>query len=682
MSPAMLPPPIATSRARWQGWAWLAGLLTLAASAEEPCSTELAKLKSLSLEQIMQIQIPTVSGAAKHEQKTTDAPSAVSVVTREEIQAYGHRTLAEVLRSVRDLYVGYDRNYGYIGVRGFNRPGDFGGRVLILIDGHRLNDPAFDSAGVVTDFPLDVDMIERVEVIRGPGSALYGNNAFFAVVNVVTRTAADAGGVETSGEVSSYDTFKGRLTYGHVFKSGLSMLLSATEYDSAGQDLYYPEFDKRGQNHGQAKGMDSDHFDSGMITLKYEDFTLQGSFVSRHKEVPTGAFDTIFGDSRFYTVDQRSQLNLGYEHEFDNGWSLHADVYWNTYYYDGDYPVIPDKSRPQHSTLNHDVVDAKWWGGELRLSRHIFEHHLLTLGAELQDNSLLRLVNYDESPRLNYLHARTSNATFGLYAQDEWQIIPSVTLTAGLRYDSFDWDGSTANPRAGIIWHPFDKTTLKFLYGEALRVPNVYERAFMADTHRSNPSLDPERTRSYEVDLEQELTTTLRLGISAFHSHISNLISQEIDATSGKLYFENVNEADTTGGSAELEARLSHGIKGRLSYTLQRTTDCYSGARLSNSPSHLAKLGLIVPIFGDRLLSGLEVQASSGVSNTRGHHIGGYLLANWTLLAKQITSHLDVSASVYNLFDTQYSFAGGPEHLQDALMQDGRTFRLKFTYRF
>ncbi|MDB6072519.1 MAG: putative tonb-dependent receptor signal peptide protein, partial [Verrucomicrobiaceae bacterium] len=381
------------------------------------------------------------------------------------------------------------------------------------------------------------------------------------------------------------------------------------------------------------------------------------------------------------TSDQRATLNVGYEHDFDNGWCMHADVYWNSYYYDGDYPTISPGTQ-RHTLLNHDLVDAHWWGGEMKLSRQIFEHHLLTLGAEVQNNSMLRLANYDQEPRFNYLRIQTSNNTFGLYAQDEWQITRSLTLTGGVRYDEFDWAGSTFNPRAGLVWHPWVNTSLKFLYGQALRVPNVYESAYMATTHRNNPDLEPERTRSYEVDLEQELSSTLRLSLSAFRSHISDLISQKIDASTGKLFFDNVDEADTTGGSAELEARLPHGIKGRLSYTLQRTIDCYSGARLSNSPSHLVKLGLMIPLFGDRLLSGFEVQTCSGVSNTRGKHIDGFVLANWTLLAKRLTPHLDVSASVYNLFDTQYSFPGGPEHLQEALLQDGRTFRLKFTYRF
>ncbi len=675
-----LPFPRYVSALCWRGVACALFLTPGAIMAE--AEADLQQLKSLSLEQIMQIEIPTVSGASKHEQKSTEAPSAVTVVTREEIQAYGHRTLAEVLRSVRDLYVGYDRNYGYLGVRGFNRPGDFGGRVLLLVDGHRVNEPVFSGAGVVTDFPIDVDLIERVEVIRGPGSALYGNNAFFAVVNVVTRSAESTGGLEASAEAGSYDTFKERLTYSHVFDSGLSMLLSASEYNSDGPSLYFPEFDKPGQNHGRAAGLDGDQFSSALLKLHWGDFSLDGTFISRHKDVPTASFGTIFGDPRLFTVDQSSSLTLSYDHDFDNGWGVHASGGWNDYYYEGEYPVRRDPALPDRSTVNHDQGHASWWGGELRLTRKLGEAHLVTLGAEIQDNAVLHLLNYDVSPYLTYTRLRTSETTYGLYAQDEWRLAPSLSLTGGLRYDYFDWSESSFNPRAGVIWHPLEKTTLKLLYGQALRAPNLYETMFTADTNRGNPDLQPERIFSYEAVLEQQLSPSLLLSLSGFHSHIDDLISQRIDGLTGQIFYDNVEKADTSGTSAELEARLPLGMKGRVSYTFQHTTNAATGMRLNNSPNHLAKLGLISPFFTDRLQSGLELQCTSGVTATHGRHINGYLLANWTLLARQLTPHLDVSAGIYNVFDTRYSFPAGKELVEDSLAQDGRTFRVKFTYRF
>ena len=192
-------------------WGWLGACLLgaacasgLAASPEgEALSTD--QIKKLSLEELMQVEVPTVVGASKHEQKITEAPSSVSVVNREEIQTYGYRTLADVLRSLQGFHVSYDRNYAFLGTRGVNL-GDFNSRVLLLVDGHRLNNNLTDGAYIDTACLLDLDLVDRVEVIRGPGSVLYGNNAFFGVVNVVTRKGGQVNGVEASGEYASYDT--------------------------------------------------------------------------------------------------------------------------------------------------------------------------------------------------------------------------------------------------------------------------------------------------------------------------------------------------------------------------------------------------------------------------------------------------------------------------------------------
>ncbi len=109
------------------------------------------------------------------------------IITRQDIQEHGHRTLADVLNGVRGLYVTSDRAYNFLGIRGVNRLGDFGGRTLLNINGHRVNEPIYDSSFFGYEFPLDVDLIERVEVIRGPGSSLYGNNAFFGIINMVNN---------------------------------------------------------------------------------------------------------------------------------------------------------------------------------------------------------------------------------------------------------------------------------------------------------------------------------------------------------------------------------------------------------------------------------------------------------------------------------------------------------------
>jgi iron complex outermembrane receptor protein len=163
----------------------------------------------ITLEHLLSAEIDTVFGASRYRQRVTEAPASVSIVTREEIEQFGYRTFGDVLRGVRGFYVSNDRNYSYLGTRGFSRPGDYNTRVLVLIDGHRLNDNVYDAVLIGTEFPLDIDLIERIEFVRGPGSSLYGTNAVFAVVNVVTRRGAGIDGLHVSAEAGNLHTGAG-----------------------------------------------------------------------------------------------------------------------------------------------------------------------------------------------------------------------------------------------------------------------------------------------------------------------------------------------------------------------------------------------------------------------------------------------------------------------------------------
>ena len=150
-------------------------------------------LTSLSLDQLMEV---TIVGASKYEQKQSEVAAAVSVITRQEIRAFGWRTLAEALASLPGVHTSYDRQYSYLGLRGFGLPGDFNTRALVTIDGNRVNAPQADTGPSGRDLPIDIDLIERIEFIPGPGGAVYGQNAMFGVVNVITRRGSDVDGIE------------------------------------------------------------------------------------------------------------------------------------------------------------------------------------------------------------------------------------------------------------------------------------------------------------------------------------------------------------------------------------------------------------------------------------------------------------------------------------------------------
>ena len=191
-------------------------------------------LPDLSLEELMRIDAGRVFGASERIQPVTEAPASVSFITAEDIARYGYRTLADILRGVRGMYVTDDRNYSYLGTRGFSKLGDYNSRILLLVNGHRVNDNVYGQAEIGAEFGLDPAIFERVEIIRGPASALYGDSAFFAVVNVITRTGASLNGAAIAVEGGDLDTARAHASLGRALPNGLEFALSGTFERSGG----------------------------------------------------------------------------------------------------------------------------------------------------------------------------------------------------------------------------------------------------------------------------------------------------------------------------------------------------------------------------------------------------------------------------------------------------------------
>jgi iron complex outermembrane receptor protein len=642
-------------------------------------------LTELSLEDLMKIQIPSVTSASKFEQKITEAPAAVTVITSDDVTKYGYRTLAEMLDSVRGFYVRNDRSYSYLGVRGFSPPGDFNGRFLLLVDGHRVNENIFDSALIGNEAIVDVDSIDRVEVIRGPASSLYGNDAFFGVINVVTKTGHQLNGVEGSASAGTFDTFKGRFAVGKRFENGIEFYFSGSVLGSEGQrNLFFPEFDSPATNHGIVNHSDSDRAQNLLLTISYEDFTLQGAYSTRDKDIPTASFGTVFNDARSHETDTQSYLDLKYQHRFFDEWDVLARVNYNEYQYFGIFPydnVLPDD--PSRIVLSKDSALGQWLGAEAQITRKFFDKHTLTIGAEYRDNITQKQTNINISPREQILNSERSSGDYGLYGQGEFTIVPQLLLNAGGRFDRSYKFGNTFEPRIGLIYHPYKTTSLKALYGEAFRRPNAYEAYYSGPPFEINPNLRPEKIRTYEGVFEQQFATNFRFTADVYHNEISDLISEQLDPSNGLQVFKNVERANASGVELEVEGREpTTGVRGRVSYAFQETEDSKTGEELTDSPRQLAKFNLIVPLFDDRFDTGFELQYTSSTRTLAGRRSGAFWLANLTLFTQKIVTNLEVSASIYNLFDQRYGFPGGPEHVEDIIVEDGRTFRVKVTYRY
>ncbi len=646
-------------------------------------SEVLDELTCLSIESLLNVKVQT---ASKFVQQIKEAPSAVSVITSKEIKYFGWRTLGDMLAALPGMHLNNDRNYLQIGARGFQRPSQINSQFLLLVDGHRMNDPIFSQALIGKDFYLDLGLIDRVEYVPGPGSSIYGSNAFFGVINVITKSATAYRKTEISGEVGSAGSRAASITKGWGTTGGNELLLSATHFYADGKDLYFPEFDTSEQNNGVADGLDYERGKKIFIKGSAGPLSFMLGHSERTKGIPTASYEQVFNDPRSSTVDRQTLFNLGYQTTLTESTNLQSKIFYNRFQYTGEY--VSEDEATGNSIHNHDLSKASWWGGELELVSTRFVQHKLLAGLRFQKNQPMVQKNWDVYPYSLELDSQESSREISVYFQDEISIGDSWLLNLGVRHEN---NSALANsgrtlPRLGLIYQATPSTTIKALYGKAYREPNAFELYYELagdGGQKVNPDLQPEDIQTYEMIVEHKLTQSSHVRISAYKNDVSNLITQVTDPADGLLVYQNLERAIAKG--VELEwlsfCPCGYGPFWRASYSWQRVKDAATGETLINAPRHLGKLFVSLPIPESQWRMGLEAQWVSARKAREGG-VGGYALANLTFLSSTFIRNAEISASVYNLFDRKYADPVGEEFLQNALAQDGRTWRVKINYRF
>lgn len=622
-----------------------------------------------------------VYSASLYLQSDREAPSSVTVITADQIRQFGYRTLADVLRSVRGFDVTYDRNYAYVGARGFSRPGGYNDDVLLLIDGHRLNDNVYNSAQIGTEFPLDIDLIARIEIVRGPSSSLYGTSAFLAVINVITKNVQSLDGIELSGEAGSFGSYRARSTLGGTYR-GIEGLFSGTIYGNPGASrLFFPAYDAPTSSNGIARNADDDSSSSLYGRLHVRDFTVETLFSTRQKGIPTASFDQVFNDRRSHTVDSSGHIELSYSHAVLDGAEFTGSVFYDRAIYHAVY-VYPPLADLESDVLNLDGSRGDCLGTGARITKTLWKKHKTTIGTEFRDNLRQDQTNYNLDPYELVLHDSRSSKEWAVYAQDEFTISKNIILNAGLRYDQYPTFGGTTNPRLALIYSPLKKTTFKLLYGQAFRTPNSYELYY--GDHVSlepNPKLEPETIHTTEFIWEQSVGAKFQFTASGFTSHFNDLITQQTDLRTGLLVFENSDMVNTFGLEMELRGKMHSGVEGRVSYMVQRT-DSNINVQLTDFPTELLKANLLVPVSRLRLDTGFELQYDSKRETSEGVQLGNYAISNATVTSREFARGYRLSGSVYNLFNVAYSDPVGPEILGSSVRQNGREFRIQVTRAF
>ncbi|MDC8759978.1 TonB-dependent receptor plug domain-containing protein [Janthinobacterium fluminis] len=668
---------------RWAAphWRGAAALLLLqvprAALADAPAQAQdgARDLTTLPIEQLLSME---VYSASKFLQPASQAPSTVSVISAADIRDFGWRTLADVLRSVRGLYISYDRNYSYLGARSFLRPGDYNTRFLLQIDGKRINDAVYDQAPMGGEFPLDLELIERIEYVPGPGSSIYGANAFFGVINVITKRPQDLAGARLGVAAGQSGARKGSASYGWSDQQGRAVLLSASRYKSDGRDLYFAEFDQPENGNGVARRLDYESGQRFFAKGGGGPFELSLQHAERSKGIPTASFEQSFGDERSRTIDTQTYLDLGYRSVLPSGAALAARLYWGRFDSVGDY--IYDVPRER---VNHDGSSSRWWGFDLSVVAAPLPGHKLVAGAEYRRDYRLGQFSFDVAPHVDYLRDERHSKRFGLYLQDEVSLRADLLLNAGLRYDHHARSGAAYSPRLALIWQAGPGTTLKAMHGTAYREPNNYELYYALPGRggqSANPELRRERIRSSELALIQQLRRNERVTVSVFQNQVSGLISQALDAGTGLPYFSNASGNRARGVEIEYERRWRAATL-RASYSWQQLRQDDAGASAVNSPGQLAKINLATPLWNSPWRAGAELQYV-GPRDTLRARTGGYWLANLNIFSAALTRHVDVAFGLYNVFDRRYVDPAPRSQRQDKLEQDGRCARVTVNHAF
>jgi iron complex outermembrane receptor protein len=333
---------------------------------------------------------------------------------------------------------------------------------------------------------------------------------------------------------------------------------------------------------------------------------------------------------------------------------------------------------------------STWRGGELRLLILALRSHKLMVGVEGQDNPRENeAVDNLTDPAKNFLLPERGYRV-GVYVQDEWRIAPSLVATLGLREDYNNMTGARASPRAGLIWQTTSATTLKALYGNAYRPPNVYQRDYGdGQTQAANLSLKGESIDTIELVADQRIGRDLSMRASIYQWTMKDLITLGIDPVSGLSQYQTGPTAKARGVELSADKTWDSGARLRGSFSVQHAA-YLDGGELLNSPRRLGKIDLSTPLSGTGINAAYELRYDSARLTEDGNDVvavdtiklGGYAVSDLILSNETWVKGLKLSIGAYNLFGKRYAQPAAVTNWQSSFEQDGRSVQFKLSFRY
>lgn len=620
---------------------------------------------------------PQVAAASKSQLSVDEAPASVTVITREELRAFGYQTVTEALQLVRGFFLADDRIYTYVGVRGFQPPGDLNTRILVLWDGHPTNDVWAGQGFAGRDFDVDLSAIERIEVVRGPASLLFGTGAFFGVVNVVPRkTVGDGRNVEAVVGAGGQNAVKAR-ALASLGSRGRSLSLTGGALFAEGAPL---------TDFGQGRvvqGLDGERALGLTLHGEYDGLSLVAKLQQRRKQAPSAPLGSAFGVPGTEYTDARGFAELRYEKTWSRV-TLNARAAYDASRYRGYYAQLDDEGNRFRET---DTGGADWFSGEVRAGVTLFDGNRLTGSFEAQGQLVTQTpVGLPPDPHTRVLLSGT--------LLDEWKVTSWLFVQGGLRVDKyFDLPDVALSPRGAVVARLYDGGLTKLVVGRAFRAPTVYETYFNDNNVTQRiPSTPPrpELITTFEGEHSHDLTPELRATVGGYYNLIDQLIVLSEDDVEPPLcsgageptqcvVYGN-SPGRVTAGGVEAQVRWQPGRFTLVDATYSFVLVGGAGAAQASYPMHLAGLRAMVPLKeGLVRLSGQALYQSSRLASD-GTRLGEALLLNVGLSGEY--GPVRYFAGVQNLLDQRYSVPVLSEVAFGRVPQYGRTFMLEVAAGF
>jgi outer membrane receptor for ferrienterochelin and colicins len=637
-------------------------------------------LSNLDLEQLMEIK---VQGASLHDQNLQDAPASVTIITQEEIRKYGYRTLGEALSSARGIYTVSDRSFTYGGVRGFSLPGDFGERFLVLVNGHNMADNIVTESGRFDqDFPLDMNLIQRIEIIRGPSSALYGSSGIFLTINVVTFSPEELKTTEARAETDSFGEKKFQAMTSMSLGHGATLLLSGSLFNDSGQhSIYFPEDNSPATNNGYAINMNGQKGYHLFGDFTWHGWNVSALFGLRDEIQPISYGPAVFNDRGTRALDSRNFIEATYTHDFDPSRSLQWRIFYDSYRYAGvyHYPLEPGTDIIED---NRDSFRGDWVGSQLTYRFPVPHFGTLTVGTSVRFDLRALMQNFDVAPtNQQFLSTDKPDKQFAIFAQDEYALTPKWNLNLGVRFDYSAYQRNDVSPRGALIYQPSAKVSYKFLYGRAFRNPSPFELFYTNGfSNLGNASARAEKAQTFEFDIERKLTRKLNVQVSAYRWGLGNLLVA-VYTPSGLLQYQNAADIHASGVELELSGHPAPWLEFVTSWAVQRAVYSAPNYPLANSPGQIGKLHFSVPLFTNRFSFASGMQFMGSRQTDGGATLPPLFLADVTIASKRLAGNMRMQAGVRNAFGAKYSDPIALDARYDTMPQPGRSVFLTLTWR-